>query len=230
MKRSLLAVLTVLFCLTTAVIAVSAKETQVLQASKDTTLIESPTGDLSNGVGPAFFVGRTNQSTGSLRRGLLAFDIAEQIPPCSQVQSVQLTLTVERAAGVQAIGLHRVLKHWSEGNSSSEGGKGSPATKGDTTWIHTFYDSDFWTNPGGDFSTLVSAVQKVGNKGTYTWDSTPEMVADVQQWLDSPRENFGWLLLGNEEVPKTAKRFASHENPDVLAQPQLRVSFKENSC
>ena len=49
-------------------------------ASKDNTLYQSATGSLSNGAGQNFFVGRTRQSSNSLRRGLIAFDIAANIP------------------------------------------------------------------------------------------------------------------------------------------------------
>jgi hypothetical protein len=235
MKRVLLAVMVVLLCLVTLVTAAKAdteQKAEVLNAINDNTLIESPTGALSNGTGSSFFVGRTNQPTNSIRRSLIAFDIAGKIPACSTVKSVKLRLSLERtAASSQPIELHRVLKNWGEGSSRSQGGKGEPAAKGDATWIHTFYDTDTWANPGGDFSTTVSAVQTVSGMDTYTWGSTSEMVADVQAWLDSPKENFGWLLLGNEAAPKTAKRFASRHNADTSAQPQLRVNFlQKSSC
>ena len=230
MKRSLLAVLAALLCLVTVVTAVSAQETQVLEASKDNTLIESPTGALSNGAGTGIFVGRTNQPTDSIRRGLLAFDIADRIPADSKVTSVTLTLKVERTpAGNEPIELHRVLTDWGEGSSSSGGGRGAPAAKEDATWIHTFYDTGFWSKPGGDFSATSSAVQTVDDVGSYTWGSTPEMVADVQAWLDSPAENFGWLLLGNEEDPGTVKVFASRDSEEPSARPQLTVSFQPPS-
>lgn len=235
MKRALLVVVAVLLFLVTVVTAGTAdtlQKTEVLKAIKDNTLIEVPTGDLSNGAGSSFFVGRTNQPTGSIRRGFIAFDVAGKIPACSIVKSVTLTLTMKRSvSGSQPIELHRVLKDWGEGISSSQGGKGVPAAKGDATWIHSFYDTDFWTHPGGDFSSKVSAVQKVSDAGIYTWGSTPEMVADVQAWLNSPKENYGWLLLGNETAPKTAKRFASRHNADVSDRPQLRVNFLQpNDC
>jgi hypothetical protein len=101
------------------------------------------------------------------------------------------------------------LKDWGEASSNFQGGRGAPATEGDATWIHRFYKTQFWTHLGGDFSPTASAIQTVGDVGSYTWGSTPEMVADVQAWLDSPTENFGWLPLGNETAPRTVKGFAS---------------------
>ena len=207
--------------------AAATPEAQILQASKDNTLIENTSGELSNGTGPVFFVGRTNQSNNSIRRGLITFDIAEKIPADSKVTAVTLTLNIERAPdGEESIELHRVLADWGEGSSSTKGGRGAPATTGDATWIHTFYDTDLWSQPGGDFSADISAAAIVGGEGSYVWGSTPEMVEDVQFWLDSPENNFGWLLLGNETASGTAKAFASRQSKDLSLQPQLTVNFE----
>lgn len=227
MKRSLLVVMTALLCLVTVVTAVSAESTQqsqVLSPSKDNTLIENPNGDLTSS---AVFVGRTNQPEDSIRRGLVAFNIAEAIPAGSTVKSVTLTLNMVRTPGRnQPIELHRVLSDWGEASFNTPRGKGEPATKGAATWMHSFFNTDFWSKPGGDFAPQASAVQTIDGGGTYTWGSTPEMVADVQAWLDSPKDNFGWLLLGNEKAPKTVKVFASRESQDSSVRPQLTVSFE----
>jgi hypothetical protein len=60
--------------------------------------------------------------------------------------------------------------------------------------------------------------------GSYTWASTPELVADVQLFLDIPASNFGWLFICSDEVtPATAKRFASrHSGPGA---PRLVVTY-----
>jgi len=73
------------------------------------------------------------------------------------------------------------------------------------------------TNEGGDFSATVTASQSVSVVGPYTW-SSPQMVADVQDWLDNPAGNFGWLVLGDEKPTLTSKRFDTREsaNPPVL--------------
>ncbi|MHC4108742.1 MAG: hypothetical protein ACYSTY_11715, partial [Planctomycetota bacterium] len=124
-----------------------------------------------------------------------------------------------------ALSLHSVLGDWGEGTSSSGGGSGAPATLDDATWIHTFFDSDLWVSPGGDFDELASAAIDVGSAGTYRWGSTPEMVADVQSWLDEPLSNHGWILIGDEEVAFTVKRFASRQSSDPASRPRLVVEF-----
>ena len=58
-----------------------------------------------------------------------------------------------------------------------------------------------------------------------TWDSTDEMIADVQGWLDDPETNFGWIVLGNEADSPTAKRFHSRENPEEEYRPTLVIEY-----
>lgn len=208
--------------------AASVEETKVLQASKDNTLIESPKGELSAGLSPALFVGRTGQAVGSIRRGLIAFNIANAIPPGARITSVKLTLSMKLSAGggrPAQVSLHRVATDWGEGKSNAAGGRGAPSAEGDATWIHTFYPKSMWTKPGGDYATKESAAQAVAGIGAYTWGTTPQMVADVQGWLDSPKTNFGWLLLGDETQGATAKVLQSRQSGDAQARPTLTVTF-----
>ena len=48
------------------------------------------------------------------------------------------------------------------------------------------------------------------------------MVADVQDWLDNPAGNFGWLVLGDEKPTLTAKRFDTRESANL---PVLTVQY-----
>lgn len=193
-----------------------------INPSKDNTLYEYVPldGDKSNALGLHFFAGETGMN--ELRRGVLAFDIAGNVPPGSTITAVSLSLNMSRAPTTNpyAMELHKLLADWGEGMSIAPGeeGDGAPATPNDATWRHRFFDTIFWTTQGGDFSPTVSASQMVGGMGHYTWSSA-QMVADVQGWLDNPTSNFGWLMLGNETTFLTAKRFDTREsaNPPVLA-------------
>src|SRR5947209_11635937 len=192
-----------------------------INPSKDNTLYEyvPADGDLSNALGFHFFAGETAMS--ELRRGVLAFDIAGNIPAGSTSTSVTLSMHMSRAAlsTPRIVELHRLVADWGEGTSQAAGeeGSGAPATSNDETWRHRFYDTIFWTTQGGDFSATVSASQSVGGLGQYIWSST-QMIADVQSWLDNPASNFGWLVLGVESTSPTAKRFDTRESasPPVL--------------
>ena len=192
-----------------------------LNPSKDNTLYEFVVadGDRSNGIGLHFFAGRTDQA--EKRRGVVAFNVAGSIPPGSTITSVSLSMNMSRTLinTARTVELHKLLADWGEGTSDASGqeGQGIAATTNDATWRHRFYNTIFWTTPGGDFSGTVSASQSVGAPGLYVWSST-QMVADVQSWLNNPATNFGWLLLGNEAVNDTTKRFDTREStsPPVL--------------
>ena len=189
-------------------------------------MYESPTGAISNALGPHMFLGRNGQ--GLARRGLLAFDIAGNVPAGATIDSVSLTLNLSQGNSVvQETTLHRVQQDWGEATSDGgfPGGQGAASTPGDATWIHTFHDTDLWTTAGGDFDAAPSASTTVAAAGQYTWGSTPDMVADVQGWLDAQATNFGWLLLGNESAPSTSNRFDTRENDTLANRPLLSVEF-----
>jgi cytochrome c peroxidase len=197
-----------------------------LQPSKDNTLYKDDTGSLSNGTGARLFVGNTDNELA--RRAVIAFDVAGAIPEGSTIVSATLRLYMSRTNTVgQAVTLHRLLADWGEGNSNAPDneGAGTSATTGSATWLHTFFRTGFWTTPGGDFSPAASASTMVGGLGFHTWGSTAEMVAEVQDWLDHPETNFGWLLLGNESTWQTAKRFDSRESFTPAGWPALIVDY-----
>ncbi len=203
--------------------------TVTLGAMKDNTLYETQNGELSNGAGLFIFAGRTNQAL--RRRALLAFDIAAAIPAPAIIEEVQLRLEMNRTfAGNIDVRLLPMESDWGEGTSDAEGqeGIGTSSTTGDATWLHSFFDTAIWSTPGGDFGSLSSATQTVADFNFYTWGSTPEMVADVQGWLDDPATNYGWILLGDETANRTVKRFASRENTAPTTRPALIITYRSD--
>lgn len=202
-------------------------DTALIEADADNTLIENPAGALSNGYGPALFAGRTNQQMNSIRRAVVRFDVASAIPADAMVESVFLTLYQRKALnGERTLTLHRLKAQWGEGASDSGGGGGAPAQAGDATWLHTFYPDSYWSNEGGKYSKHASASQMVIDAiGYYTWGSTDGMVNDVERWLKHPAKNFGWILIGDEEVSQSVKTFGSREDPDPTLRPVLEVTY-----
>ncbi len=198
--------------------------TVAISASKDNTLYNSSTGSLSNGMGP-LFAGRTGGLGVGPQRALVSFDLASEIPAGAIITDVQLTLNIIQAgagSGVDSFALHRLLQDWGEGTSEAPGGAGTDATPGDATWVHTFFDTDAWANPGGDFVSSASAAATIGTSGQETWGSTAELVADAQAWLDDPSSNFGWILIGSESVPSSSRKFESKESTNG---PLLMVTY-----
>jgi hypothetical protein len=201
-------------------------ETVLVEAARDTTLIEEPNGALANGAGPVFFVGRTNQHQNSVRRGLIYFDVAAALPEHARVESARLILYMSPSNPTpHRIELHRLLSAWGEGTSYASGGSGDYSAPGDASWIHTFYSDAFWVRPGGHFVVRASSSQAVGDSAFYTWESTHKMVADVRLWLAAPDRNFGWVLLGDETTPQNVKSFASREAPDPSLRPTLELTY-----
>jgi hypothetical protein len=207
-----------------------AQEVITLTASKDNTLYEDAEDTLSNGSGIYFFAGRTAARNGEvLRRAVLAFPVSDSLPAGATIDSVILKLRVSKStqAGTENFTLHSMTADWGEGSSdapSNEGGGTTPASN-DATWIHAFYDMTEWAQAGGDFNTSVLATQSLVGPGPYAWNSTSDMVADVQSWLDNPETNFGWMLRGNEESAASAKRFDSKESSTAANRPQLTIYY-----
>jgi hypothetical protein len=201
-------------------------ETVYIEASRDNTLIEHPDGVFSNGSGPFFFVGRTNQEMNSIRRGLLHFDVADALPEDAVVTYVSLSLYLTQDQGTtDKLKLHRLKADWGEGASISNGGMGAPSQPGDATWIHTFYPDELWTNDGGDYINKTSAHEKVADQDYYIWNG-PRLTKDVIFWQAHPNWNYGWILIGNEKDPQTAKRFASRENANPDLVPILEITYE----
>jgi hypothetical protein len=205
----------------------SLADTVTITPVKDNTIYEQD--DTSNGQGSFLFAGKTGQIRDSLRRALLAFDIAGSVPAGSTITSASLTLNLSKAASNQPFdfSLHRLLKDWGEGtsNAGQNEGQGADASNGDATWSQAIVPDVTWTNLGGDFSMTPSATTSAAGLGKYTWSSSPALVSDVQSWLDDSASNFGWILIGNETTSRSARRFDSRESPNAGNRPSLLIEF-----
>lgn len=239
-------------CLTLLLSASSAWGlTITLNPDKDNTLIQqsNPATQLSNGAGD-IFSGRTNQdgqapAVISIRRGLLHYDIAGSLPANAIITSV--TLKMKDIMGLNGDPVHRLLRvlaDWGQGTSFQAGGMGAAATQNDATWLYRFYNSaspltsPAWTTPGGDFSSTVSSstivFDDLGGNQFFTWPSTAQFVADVQNMYDNPGSNFGWVVLGDESRGQSAKRFSGTPLPGAAASqttantppPALEITYE----
>lgn len=201
-------------------------------ATADTSLIEVAP-ENNNGGQAWVLAGRTQN--GPHVRGLYRFEVTN-IPPHAIIQSAVLQLDVTGQPGdMEAVNstfsVHRMLQPWGEGtnNATSNPGQGTPATPGGATWLHRFYPTNTWAAPGGaagtDYFSEGSSFQQIEDPdhSPYRFGSTPEMVSDVQTWIRQPEQNFGWILIGIEDLIFTARRFGSREDPDAL--PLLEISY-----
>ena len=200
-------------------------DTVSLLAQKDNTIYLDLNGQLSNGQGIYLFAGRTTNDL--VRRGLITFDLTS-IPTNATITGATFSMFLNRPRPNDApvdVSLNRALRAWGEGASDAgdPGGIGAQAETDDATWLHTFYNTSFWTTPGGDFLPTVSATTPVTMNASYTWSSSG-LLADVQSWVSNPATNFGWFILADEVDSGTAQRFNTRENTSDT--PQLTVTYQ----
>ncbi|PHX95521.1 MAG: hypothetical protein CK546_02065 [Pedosphaera sp.] len=205
-----------------------------LRPIADTTLIETAP---NNNLGAQPFANSGTTQNFTKNRALFRFDVSG-IPTGAQVDSVSIAFEVTRQPvdgyAPADFGLHRMLVSWGEGAQTTANpgspGQGAPAAPGEATWLARFAQTGpNWAAPGGlaatDFAAASSAGQSIYSvaNSPYFFTSS-QLAADVQLWLANPSENFGWMLLANDEGPNfTARRFGSRE--DAINAPQLLVQF-----
>jgi MYXO-CTERM domain-containing protein len=200
--------------------------TYTLTAVSDATIFDDGTAEFesrADGIGP--HVWTSTIASGAKRRMLLRFDFSA-IPPGSTVSSVRLSLLQNRSRGEHPVAVHRVFAAWSEGPANGGGGGvGAPASAGDVTWVRRIHPGTAWATRGGDFAATPSTSLVVGSIWglRYDWPSTPRIVADVQGWVDRSVPNHGWILIGEELIPQSAKQFSSREGGSASVAPTLVV-------
>jgi hypothetical protein len=190
-------------------------EVVTLTPSKDRTLYENPAEARSDVVELPLHVGLSE--AGFARRSVLAFDLVGQVPPGSQIQSAALTLHASRTRrGVQAVYLSTLRSSWAEGPAPGEN---------DDSWTNRSPSGPAWVHPGGDYESPIVTACEITDVGCYTWGPTARMTQTVQQWVNNPASNFGWILIGVDSLGAVAKQFDSRENPDPQTWPTLTIHF-----
>lgn len=202
----------------------------------DTTLVETtPTNSL--GAVEFFNAGTTQNYTRN--RGLVRFEVAGNVPAGSRILGARVQIEVTRRPrdgfDTAFFGLHRMKVSWGEGAASlqfpdTSPGLGGPALPGDATWTHRFWGTELtWAEPGG--KEAVDYEAKPGSDAIiygledspYVFESRPALVKDVQLWLDSPADNFGWMIRpSNEGSNFTARRIGSRESS---SPPLLLIEY-----
>jgi hypothetical protein len=178
--------------------------------------IQQHSPDLNLGNGTSVVSGALGASARfEIRRALFQFDLSG-IPAGSTINSVSLrvsaVLLVPLSPANSTFDLRRLLASW---------------TETEVTW-NSRLSTGRWETPGAsgpsDSVPIGSSSVFVTGLGSYTFPSTPALVADVQAWVNNPGNNFGWLLLSEAEAtPRTARHFATRE--DALNTPRLVINF-----
>lgn len=201
-----------------------APQTVRLGPVQDTTIYSESSNAF--GAGVSLFAG--NNSSGNHRRGLMRFDLSV-IPAGVDVQSASLRMVLTQSQpGTHEVRLHRLLSAWGEGTSTSPGagGSGGTPTAGSATWAHRSFTNALWQVEGGEFEVAASVTNLVSaTPGPFVWTG-PGVVEDVAFWHASGFANAGWILIGEEGVDSSAKRFASRESSTAADRPELSVTYQ----
>lgn len=222
----------------------------VVPCAADTSLWERDPDDNLGGMEllPAGTVGKDGNWKNS--RLLMKFDIGAHVPAGAIIQSATIGFHVVRVPDpmdepgpvLSTFYGSRVLRDWGEGDKVNGGDPTRPlqntteATEGDATWNNRFHGvaGGEWFEPGGEpFETDFSEDSEYrfiffmsGVPDDYAVALHSRGVADVQEWLDTPTSNFGWVFrTQNELAGYSARIIASREHGTVEWRPTLTVDY-----
>jgi hypothetical protein len=214
-------------------LACARSETIYLRPMADTALLEAFP---SNNLGGQRWLNAGTTQNYTKNRGLIRFDIAGVLARGSRILSATMNIEVVGQPidgyAIENFRLHRMLKDWGEGNKSGNPPTlGAPASTNECNWTHRFaFTPETWAEPGGsngvDYATTPSVDTYVYDTfaSPYTFGPAAAMSVDLQQWLDIPESNFGWILIAeHEEINFTSRRFASREDPNLA--PLLTIEY-----
>ena len=155
-------------------------------------------------------------NTGNDFRSVFLMDVASLIPAGSTINSATFEFDVTLQGGGGGIGsnfgLFTVATGWAEGTGT--GFTGSTGSGG-ASWDFVD-DVTPWTTPGGDFaasssgSVFVNWLSDGGGIQNYMLGNA-QLVADVQNMLDNPGSNFGFILRELDGTTGSAMRVTSRE-------------------
>jgi hypothetical protein len=162
-------------------------------------------------------------------RALLRFDVSG-IPAGAKIEQATVSVNVSKVPSLPpsaTFALHRMLQSWVEGTTSGSNA-GALAHPGEATWNTPGPGS--WGSPGGqagtDYIDLESSTVTMNGIGNYTFPSTPELLADIKAWVDAGAQNFGWMIICEEETTiETAKRMDSKEASTAANRPTLSITY-----
>jgi hypothetical protein len=151
---------------------------------------------------------------GKRSRALIRFNTADIPADAAIITSATLNVNVVKESGFgqpSTFDLHKVLQAWGEGNKNL-GTRGSLASPGEASW-NARQVPTAWSSPGAaspvDFAAAVSSSTFIADDIAYSF---MDLISDVQFWIAHPAQNFGWILISEDEAtPYTARRFGSRE-------------------
>jgi len=173
-------------------------DTLTVSASTDTWILgENPDANFnSDGHG----LGAGLNSHGSPMRAMIKFNLS-QIPANATVTFVSMTINEikENSSASSEYELHRILQNW---------------VSTEATWNNR--TAALGWNAGGlesgtDYTSTASGAitADLNALGPHTFNSTDNLVADVQAWINDPTSNNGWFFKDANESGQNGRRWGS---------------------
>jgi alpha-tubulin suppressor-like RCC1 family protein len=131
-------------------------------------------------------------------RALLQFNLSS-VPTNAVVTSARVQVQVvkiPRFIGTSQFTLFRMLTPWSIA----------------ATWYSPQPDGSWFAigcAPNSDYISTGSASKPITGLANYEFGSTPQLVADVQSWINDSSTNHGWLLKADSESVLSARHFST---------------------
>ena len=143
---------------------------------------------------------------GDIQRGLVRFDLSS-IPMGTPITSATLWLysydPAQTFGSSGFYGAYRLTRDWSETAS---------------TW------NSPWTTAGGDFeATPDGTAPKQPASAVPCWYSF-DVTTRVQQWINDPSGNYGWLIKCLDEYSHNQDKFYQSDTADAAHRPKLVIS------
>jgi len=147
------------------------------------------------------------------QRCLFRFSL-DSLPAGAVISSANLRLiAVAGPREAYDFDLNRLLVNWTEDGATWNARlPGTPWTTAGAA------GTDFVATPSATAVLSPVSVEPVTNNF-----SSPNMVADLQLWLDDPGTNFGWILHVAGGQPGSGRKLASRE--DTVFKPVLTVEY-----
>ena len=206
---------------------VSTFQSVAIPAAKDTALYQASPPS-SNGQGESFW--SAVATAANARHGLLAFDVAANVPAGATIVSAQLELEVLATTGIPAFQVYAVPRNpsvtWVEGNANAAGDESVPPTplSDAATWSHRRWLSVSpqgpWASAGGDRDPTSLRNVTVNQTGLLAISGN-NLLEHVRAIHTNPTTHDGLLIF----PLSGATRFASAEHATAALRPRLVVEY-----
>jgi len=161
------------------------------------------------------------QNANAERRTLMQFDLSAHAGNVISGAKLRLYLSSIEEEDV-IVKAYPLTKYWEEGNGI---GEIFNFNQEDVLWAQAT-NSNNWDNAGGDFTGTLIGTMPTTNEG---WVEMDLDIATVQNWIDNPSANFGFILKADGVADSKMKFYSKNVLLSGL-KPHLEISLPTDIC